>query len=171
MKDAGMHSVANALAARNHYLVGRVLQGFRLGKRDDVDELEGEGMMALVEASRAFDDCHPSGASFETYATSCIRAAMMTSLGRRRRRLAICGTDGVAGIARAKEAGRPDAVVERRELVRFVLGSCTRREQDVLRSLAQGLSADEIGVRLDISAGTVRSHLAKARRRMGTVLP
>jgi DNA-binding NarL/FixJ family response regulator len=43
----------------------------------------------------------------------------------------------------------------------------TRRERDVLRLLADGLSNEEIGKRLFISAETVRTHLRKAMGSLG----
>jgi len=43
----------------------------------------------------------------------------------------------------------------------------TARELDVLRLLAEGLSHEEIGRRLSISAETVRTHVRKAANRLG----
>ena len=43
----------------------------------------------------------------------------------------------------------------------------TQRERDVLRLLADGLSNEEIGKRLFISAETVRTHLRKAMDKLG----
>ncbi len=43
----------------------------------------------------------------------------------------------------------------------------TRRERDVLRLLADGLSNEEIGARLFISAETVRTHIRKAMDKLG----
>lgn len=45
----------------------------------------------------------------------------------------------------------------------------TPRERDVLSLLAEGLSNDEIGVRLAISAETVRSHTRKAMTKLGAM--
>ena len=44
----------------------------------------------------------------------------------------------------------------------------TKREQEVLTLLAQGLSHDEIGQRLSISDETVRTHVRKASARLNT---
>jgi DNA-binding NarL/FixJ family response regulator len=43
----------------------------------------------------------------------------------------------------------------------------TRRERDVLRLLADGLSNEEIGTKLFISAETVRTHIRKAMDKLG----
>jgi DNA-binding NarL/FixJ family response regulator len=43
----------------------------------------------------------------------------------------------------------------------------TRREREVLSLLAEGLTHDEIGARLSISAETVRTHVRKASERLG----
>lgn len=43
----------------------------------------------------------------------------------------------------------------------------TRRERDVLRLLADGLSNEEIGTKLFISAETVRTHIRKAMHKLG----
>jgi DNA-binding NarL/FixJ family response regulator len=45
--------------------------------------------------------------------------------------------------------------------------SLTPRELDVLRLLAEGLSHEEIGGRLEISSETVRTHVRKACARLG----
>ena len=47
--------------------------------------------------------------------------------------------------------------------------SLTDRERDVLSLLAEGLSHEEIGGRLSISAETVRTHVRKACERLGAV--
>jgi NarL family two-component system response regulator LiaR len=44
----------------------------------------------------------------------------------------------------------------------------TPREHDVLRLLSEGLGNQEIGVRLGISGETVRTHVQKACKRLGT---
>lgn len=44
--------------------------------------------------------------------------------------------------------------------------SLTTREQDILRLIAKGLSNDEIGEKLHISQGTVRSHLSGVMKKM-----
>ena len=46
------------------------------------------------------------------------------------------------------------------------LPQLTQRERDVLRLLADGLSNDEIGKRLFISAETVRTHVRKAMKKL-----
>jgi DNA-binding NarL/FixJ family response regulator len=43
----------------------------------------------------------------------------------------------------------------------------TRREQEVLALLADGLAHDEIAVRLGIGSETVRTHIRKASTRLG----
>ena len=46
------------------------------------------------------------------------------------------------------------------------LPKLTQRERDVLRLLADGLSNEEIGKRLFISAETVRTHVRKAMEKL-----
>lgn len=46
-------------------------------------------------------------------------------------------------------------------------GPLTQREAEVLLLVAEGLSHDEIGDRLTIGAETVRTHVQKARQRLG----
>jgi DNA-binding CsgD family transcriptional regulator len=43
----------------------------------------------------------------------------------------------------------------------------TRREREVLRLLADGCPTEEIALQLFISTETVRTHIAKARRKLG----
>jgi DNA-binding NarL/FixJ family response regulator len=64
--------------------------------------------------------------------------------------------------------GRPyvDSRLARVQLAGGSLG-LTEREAEVLALLADGLSHEEIGNRLKISGETVRTHLQKARRRLG----
>jgi DNA-binding NarL/FixJ family response regulator len=59
------------------------------------------------------------------------------------------------GLARAALGGGPDRP------------TLTERESEVLALLADGLSHEEIAQRLQISAETVRTHLQKARSRLG----
>jgi DNA-binding NarL/FixJ family response regulator len=47
------------------------------------------------------------------------------------------------------------------------LPKLTQRERDVLALLADGLSNDEMGIRLGISAETVRTHIRKAMSKLG----
>jgi DNA-binding NarL/FixJ family response regulator len=69
---------------------------------------------------------------------------------------------------RSALAGRPyvDSGLARAGLPGGAPG-LTEREAEVLALLADGLSHDEIGRRLRISGETVRTHLQKARRRLG----
>ena len=43
----------------------------------------------------------------------------------------------------------------------------TARERDVLRLLAEGYSNEEIGAKLFLSPETIRTHVAKATRKLG----
>ncbi|HET7195466.1 MAG TPA: response regulator transcription factor [Nocardioides sp.] len=61
-------------------------------------------------------------------------------------------------------AGLTDAMLRRATSVATQLSS---RELDVLRLLADGLSAAEIGSRIHLSESTVKSHLAKIYQKLG----
>jgi DNA-binding NarL/FixJ family response regulator len=66
--------------------------------------------------------------------------------------------------------GRPyvDSGLARADLIPGARSSAlTDRESEVLALLADGLSHDAIGLRLRISGETVRTHLQKARERLG----
>jgi DNA-binding NarL/FixJ family response regulator len=80
----------------------------------------------------------------------------------------------MADVVRALEAiaeGRPyvDAVLAARAIDQRSNGTTvlTPRETDVLRLLADGLTHEQVGRRLQISAETARTHLRKACRRLG----
>jgi DNA-binding NarL/FixJ family response regulator len=61
-------------------------------------------------------------------------------------------------------AGLTDAMLRRATAVATQL---TEREHDVLKLLADGLSAAEIGSRIHLSESTVKSHLAKIYQKLG----
>jgi DNA-binding NarL/FixJ family response regulator len=61
-------------------------------------------------------------------------------------------------------AGLTDAVLRRATVTATQL---TAREHDVLKLLADGLSAAEIGSRIHLSESTVKSHLAKIYQKLG----
>ena len=80
----------------------------------------------------------------------------------------------LADVVRALEAvaeGRPyvDAVLAARAMGDRSSGTTalTPRETDVLRLLAEGLTHEQVGRRLQISAETARTHLRKACERLG----
>ena len=76
--------------------------------------------------------------------------------------------DDLVRALRSALLGRPyiDSGLARAELAGGSL-DLTEREAEVLTLLADGLSHEEIGERLRISGETVRTHLQKARRRLG----
>jgi len=61
-------------------------------------------------------------------------------------------------------SGLTDAVLRRATATASQL---TSREHDVLKLLADGLSAGEIGLRMHLSESTVKSHLAKIYQKLG----
>jgi DNA-binding NarL/FixJ family response regulator len=61
-------------------------------------------------------------------------------------------------------AGLTDAMLRRATAIATQL---TEREHDVLKLLAEGLSAAEIGSRIHLSESTVKSHLAKIYQKLG----
>jgi DNA-binding NarL/FixJ family response regulator len=61
-------------------------------------------------------------------------------------------------------AGLTEAMLRRASAVATQL---TSREMDVLKLLADGLSAAEIGARIHLSESTVKSHLAKIYQKLG----
>lgn len=61
-------------------------------------------------------------------------------------------------------SGLTDAVLRR---ATATANQLTSREHDVLKLLAEGLSAAEIGLRMHLSESTVKSHLAKIYQKLG----
>lgn len=54
-----------------------------------------------------------------------------------------------------------------RRVVRRTGEPLTSREQEVARFVAEGLTNSEIGAELFISAGTVKTHLARLQKKLG----
>lgn len=63
-------------------------------------------------------------------------------------------------------AGAAPALAGARELDPGVLGLLSRREQEVLRALAQGYRNKEISAELGVSVGTVKTHLRHIFRKL-----
>lgn len=81
----------------------------------------------------------------------------------------------VARLAPPTALRRPPAIPTQRitvedgmRLERSGLGGLSRREVEVLSLVSQGLSNKEIGDHLGLSALTVKSHLARIARKLGT---
>jgi two-component system nitrate/nitrite response regulator NarL len=94
------------------------------------------------------------------------RAVLLTRKAGRRE-LVVLLSGGVRGVVTA-EPPRAVRVMSRSSGVPAGTPALTAREVGVLRLVADGCSNREIGVHLSLSALTVKSHLARISRKVGT---
>ena len=187
-------SGSSCLVADDHPALLVALVRFLAGHGFEVVHAAGDGAEALAAAGRLHPDLalldyrmpQPSGAELVravTAASPKTRVAVYTAeaddalvdeaLGAGASAVVLKEAP-LADVVRALEsiaAGRPylDAALAARALgaQRDAPKTLTPREIDVLRLLAEGLTHEQVGRRLRISAETARTHLRKACDRLG----
>jgi LuxR family transcriptional regulator, maltose regulon positive regulatory protein len=147
------------------------LRASALAAEGAVAGAEGDSETARLRYEDAVDLFQRSGAPFETARARTELARVLALLGRRD--AAIQQAREARGAMRAmraeREAERAEALL--RQLEAAEAGGAatvlTRREVEVLRLVAQGLSNPAIAERLVLSEHTVHRHLANIRRKLG----
>jgi two-component system nitrate/nitrite response regulator NarL len=133
-------------------------------------ELEGAELVAAVKAAApdtrvlvlsAFDDAE--------HVFAALTAGADGYLAKDADREAIC--DGIAALARGEALIDPGVqsglLREMRSRAAARKPTLTPREHDVLELVAEGLTAQQIGDRLVLSAATVKTHLSSVYEKLG----
>jgi len=185
-RAAGLELYARALVARGEtdqarsayqklqVIAGEIgsdsLRASALAVEGLVAEAEGDLDTALSCIEDAIDLLHRCGDPFETARSRLDLARVLAGLGRQdtaaeQARLA---HRALAGMQAEREAQRADALISQLGNPAPDRGGSvlTRREVDVLRLVAQGLSNAQVAQRLVLSEHTVHRHLANILRKL-----
>lgn len=133
-----------------------------------IKELRAVNPRGIVLVLTANDDREAHARAVEAGAAGVLHksARVAEVVGASRRLLAgepLLSTDDVIELLRLAGRGR-----ERDRQAQRAIERLTPREMDVLRSLADGLSDNEISGRLHVGVGTVRNHLVSIFGKLGT---
>ena len=162
---AGSRTAAGRLAER--YLRG--CRAIALGVLGDVAGAEDTSQEAFIYAIEHIDDCR-NPERFGAWLRQIVRSTAKNQLRYRRVRLTEPLVDGMPDA----ELELPDKTAERSDLARGLLAALStlqpeRREVVLLHDL-EGWTHAEIAERMEVPAGTVRSHLHHARRELRLLL-
>jgi DNA-binding NarL/FixJ family response regulator len=131
----------------------------------------GEHDRARPLLEDAVDLFQQSGAPFETAQARIELATSLMTLGRRAaaKAEAKAALDALRALGAAQEAKRAERIVEalsRAERPRPTLPDLTRRETEVLRLVAEGLTNAQIARRLVVSEHTIHRHVTNILRKL-----
>ena len=141
------------------------LNGWSRALTENADDADDVAQMALVRMYRGLSDYHGKG-QFTTWLYSIIRSAAADLYRSRKRRTAIL--EGMSHPAGPEPRPNTSDVMDRSRLTELVLRyyqelPARQREIFYLADL-QGYSPSEIAEMIEVEAGTVRTHLHRARR-------
>lgn len=159
-------------------LVGRFFLTLRKKAADsagcpaDVDDLVQEGLIALHYAVCTYDE--NGGASFATYANVCIRNRIVSAVRREKslkNRLngSASSIEQAGDVPALPECDPLNAVIfneELRLLEAFLRKELSPVESEVLEAYLEGLSYDEIAVRLGITKKACDNAMQRVRRKL-----
>lgn len=141
----------------------------------DADDLLQEGLIALDSAAGSFN--YADGASFRTYASTCIRNKLISTV-----RKANSGKNRINSIAvpldtqldtAASPETEPDNLIvsgERMsELWKKIEESLSVTELSVLRMYLEGASYDQIAAKLEIGVKSCDNAMQRVRRKLRTI--
>lgn len=173
---SGDGEALSALLVRYSQLVSLRAAAFRC-QLCEVEDLEQEGLMAVLSAVRGFDPCR--GVSFRTYAGECVDNRMISfirvSSRQSRAQESIESGEYAGGAYCGKGLGLdPEAVVIGREAYGDIIAaadsSLSDYEKTVLALYVEGLSYREMGKRLGKSAKSVGNALMRVRSKLRGLL-
>lgn len=146
-------------------LASRMPQGFLEGQ-----DLAAEGMIGLLSAVDGFSS--ETGASFATYAYTCMRNRMRNAVRAAQNKRQIPPSRLVsieAGFEAPQTASAEDALVSKQEAQRIgqiVDSALSKREREVFLLFAGGGSYQQISAQTGLSAKAVDAALQRARKKL-----
>ncbi|MCD7822556.1 MAG: sigma-70 family RNA polymerase sigma factor [Oscillospiraceae bacterium] len=148
-----------------HLETVRRLAGIYSAGGFDYDDLCSEGLIGLMNAVGTFDE--GKGASFGTYAYSCINNRMINSIRRSKR---IMGSEEPMDELEIADQGSPESILmsseETDELRQLAESRLSELEGKVFRCYLEGKSHSETARELKITPKSVDNALQRIRRKL-----
>lgn len=150
-----------AICARKFYILGG----------DDEDLLQ-EAMLGLLKAVRTFDD--EKGATFSTYAETCIRRRLMDVISMKRYTEFISTEDQTREVEEPVCDNDPETLLIENEHYEEIMDSIKETlssyEQKVLSLYLSGMTCQDISVELSKAIGSVYNAVQRIRSKIGAKL-
>lgn len=175
LKASSDKAAAAELAAR--YLLSVEIMANRLAPNVDREQTKNdlvqEGFMALLRAVRSYSADRGSG--FSAYVAVCVKNGMLKFLQKNNRSFAVDVTDEeFERLLGADIEAVPERIVLEKErmeeLYRMIDGALSECERQVLGLVLEGLSYEQTGQKLGMSAKQVNNAMQRVRKKLRVLL-